>query len=120
MVLEKLQELFPEVVEGVQWDLAEGGFRNVFDFLASLRVAELTKIFDDENLPLTHGVIWNELGRNYRCFRQQDVEVSIFELLDCLADDEQVTLLTPVDYCNIVRNMSLHALVALILCYQRY
>ena len=46
--------------------------------------------------------------RNYRCFRQQDVEVSIFELLDCLTDDEQVTLLTPVDYCNIVRNMSLH------------
>ena len=36
------------------------------------------------------------------------MEVSIFELLDCLADDEQVTLLTPVDYCNIVRNMSLH------------
>ena len=86
-------------------------FRNVFDFLASLRVAELTKIFDDENLPLTHGVIWNELGRNYRCFHQQDVEVSIFELLDCL------TLLTPVDYCNIVRNKTL---VALILCYQRY
>ena len=78
------------------------------DFLASLRLAELTKIFDDENLPLTHGVIWNELGRNYRCFCQQDVEVSIFELLDCLADDEQVTLLTPVDYCNIVHNMSLH------------
>ena len=53
-------------------------------------------------------MIWNELGRNYRCFRQQDVEVSIFELLDCLADDEQVTLLTPVDYYNIVRSMSLH------------
>ena len=117
MVLEKLQELFPEMVEGVQWDLAEGGFRNVFDFLANLRVAELTKISDDENLPLTHGVMWNELGRNYRCFRQQDVEVSTFELLDCLTDDEQVTLLTPVDYCNIVRNMSLHDII---LCYQRY
>ena len=51
------------------------------DFLASLRVAELTKIFDDEYLPLTHGVIWNELGKNYRCFRQQDVEVSIFNCL---------------------------------------
>ena len=87
----------------MQWDLAEGGFRNVLDFLASLCVAELTKIFDDENLPLTHGVIWNELGRNYRCFLQQDVEVSIFEF-----DDEQMTLLTPVDYCNIVRNISLH------------
>ena len=47
MMLEKLQELFPEMVEGVQWNLTEGGFRNVFDFLASLRVAELTKIFDD-------------------------------------------------------------------------
>ena len=93
------------MVEGVQWDLVEGGFKNVLDFLASLRVAELTKIFDDENLPLTHGVIWNKLGRNFRCL---DVEVSIFELLDCLADDEQVTLLKPVDYCNIVRNMSLH------------
>ena len=78
------------------------------DFLASLRVAELTKIFDDENLPLTHGVIWNEFGRNYRCFRQQGTEVSIFELLECPTDDEQVTLLTPLDYCNIVRNMSLH------------
>ena len=77
MMLEKLQELFPEMVEEVQWDVAEGGFRNVLDFLASLRVAKLTKIFDDENLPLTQGVIWNELGRNYRCFRQQDVEVSI-------------------------------------------
>jgi len=53
-------------------------------------------------------VTWNELGRNYRCFRQEDVEVSIFELLDCLTDDEQVTLLTPADCCNIVRNMSLH------------
>ena len=108
MVLEKLQELFPEMVEGVQRDLTEGGFRNVFDFLANLRVAEFTKIFDDENLPLTHGVMWNELDRNYRCFRQQDVEVSIFELLDCLADDEQVTLLTTVDYCNIFRKITLH------------
>ena len=78
------------------------------DFLASLRVAELTKIFDDENLPLTHGVIWNEFGRNYRCFRQQGTEVSIFELLECPTDDERVTLLTPLDYCNIVCNMSLH------------
>ena len=54
------------MVEGVQWDLAEGGFRNVLDFLASLRVAEFAKILDDENLSLTQGVIWNELGRNYR------------------------------------------------------
>ena len=88
--------------------------------LASLRVAELTKIFDVENLPLTHGVMWNKLGRNYRCFRQQDVEVSTFELLDCLTDDEQVTLLTPVDYCNIVCNMSLHDTRRTSLCYQRY
>ena len=57
MVLEKLQKLFPEMVEGVQWDLAEGGFRNVLDFLANLRVAESTKIFDEENLPFTQGVI---------------------------------------------------------------
>ena len=42
------------VLEGVQWDLAESRFRNVFDFLANLRVAELTKIVDDENLLLTH------------------------------------------------------------------
>jgi hypothetical protein len=98
MMLEKLQELFPEMVEGVQWDLAKGGF--------SLCVAEFAEIFDDENLPLTHAVIWNELGRNYRCFRQQDVEVSIFELLDYPTDDEQVTLLTPVDYCNIDRGGS--------------
>ena len=52
MMVEKLQELFPEMVEGVHWDLAEGGFGNILDFLMSLRVAELTKIFDDENLPL--------------------------------------------------------------------
>ena len=49
------------MVEGVQWDLAEGGFRNVFDFLANLRVAELTKILHDENLPVTHGVMWIEI-----------------------------------------------------------
>ncbi len=86
----------------------EGGFKNVLDFLASLRVAEFAKICDDENLPLTHGVIWNQLGRNYRCFRQQGTDVSILELLDCLSDDKQVTLLTPLDYCNIIRNMSLY------------
>ena len=89
----------------MQWDLAEGGFRNVLDFfecLGRLSVFEFAKMLDDENLSLTHGVIWNELGRNYRCFRQEDVEVSIFELLDCLTDDEQVTLLTPLDYNNIL------------------
>ena len=107
-MLKKLQERFPEMVEEVQWDLAEGGFKNVLDFLASIRVAQLATILDDENFPLTHGVTWNELGRNYRCFHQQGIEVSIFDLLDCPTDDEQVTLLSPLDYCNIVRNMSLH------------
>jgi len=58
MMLEKLPELFPEMVEGVQWDVREGGFRNVLDFLASLRVAEFTQHLDDENLPLTNGVNW--------------------------------------------------------------
>jgi hypothetical protein len=29
--LEKLQELFPETVERVQWDLTEGNFRNVLE-----------------------------------------------------------------------------------------
>jgi len=29
------------------------------------------KILHNENLPLTHGVNWNELVRNYRYFRQQ-------------------------------------------------
>ncbi len=91
-----MQELFPEMVEGVRWDLAEGGFRNALDFLASLCVAAFTKILDDENLPLAHGVTWNELGRNYRCFRQQGTEVSNLELLHCPTDDEQVTLLTTV------------------------
>jgi hypothetical protein len=41
-MLEKLQELFPEMVEGVHWDLTEGNSRNVFDFLASIRVAEFS------------------------------------------------------------------------------
>ena len=44
MLLEKLPELFPEMVEGVQWDVREGGFRDVLDFLASIRVAELLSI----------------------------------------------------------------------------
>jgi hypothetical protein len=30
-MLEKLQELFPEMVEGAQWDVTEGGFRNVLE-----------------------------------------------------------------------------------------
>ena len=51
---------------------------------------------------------WNEFGRSYRCFRLQRVEVDIFDLLDFPMDDEQVTLLTVLDYCNIIRNMSLH------------
>ena len=107
-LLEKLQELFPEIVEGVQWDVTEGGFRNVLDFLASIRVAEFAKMLDDENLHLTHGVNWNELGRNYRSFRQQRVVIDIFDLLDGPTDDEQVTLLTVLDYSNIIRNMLLH------------
>jgi hypothetical protein len=96
------------MVEGVQWDVRKGGFRNVLDFLASIRVAEFVQQLDDENLPLTHGVNWNEFGRNYRCFRLQGVEVDIFDLLDFPMDEEQVTLLTVLDYCNIIRNMSLH------------
>ncbi len=51
---------------------------------------------------------WNELARNYRCFRQQGIEVCIFDLLDFPLDEDQVTLLTVLDYCNIIRNMSLH------------
>jgi len=35
-MLEKLQELFPEMVEGVHWDLTEDNFMNVLDFLARL------------------------------------------------------------------------------------
>ena len=56
----------------------------------------------------TYRVNWNEFGRSYRCFRLQRVEVDIFDLLDFPMDDEQVTLLTVLDYCNIIRNMSLH------------
>ncbi len=78
------------------------------DFLASICVAEFAQQLDDENLPLTHGVNWNEFGRNYRCFRLQGVEVDIFDLLDFPMDVDQVTLLTVLDYCNIIRNMSLH------------
>ena len=32
------------MVEGVQWDLTEGGVRNVLDFLASIRVAQFATI----------------------------------------------------------------------------
>ncbi len=42
-MLEKLQELFPEMVEGVHWDLTEGNSRkNVLDFLVNIRVAEFS------------------------------------------------------------------------------
>jgi hypothetical protein len=57
---------------------------------------------------LTHGVNWNEFGRNYRNFRLQEVELDIFDLLDFPMDEEQVTLLTVLDCCNIIRNMSMH------------
>ena len=33
---------------------------------------------------------------------QQGIEVSIFDFLDCPTDDEQVTVLTPLDYNNIL------------------
>ena len=59
----KMQELFPEMVEGVQWNLSEGNFKNVLNFQVSVRVAEQSKILDDENIPLTHGVNWNELSK---------------------------------------------------------
>ena len=32
MLLEKLPELFPELVEGVEWDVREGGFREGWTF----------------------------------------------------------------------------------------
>ena len=99
-MLEKLQELFPEMAEGVLWYLTVGNFRNVLDFLA--------KMLDEENLPLTHGVTWNELGRNCRCFRKQSVEVNIDDMLDCSTDEGKVTLLTLLNHSNIIRNMSLH------------
>ena len=35
-MLEKLQELFSDIDEGVQWVLTKGNFRNVLDFLARL------------------------------------------------------------------------------------
>jgi hypothetical protein len=108
MTLEKLLQLFPELVEEVEWDVREGGFRNVLDFLASIRVSEFTQQMDDDNLPYTHGVNWNEFGRNYRNFRLQQVEIDIYDLLDFPLDEDQVTLLTVLDYCNIIRNMSLH------------
>ncbi len=34
--------------------------------------------------------------------------MDIFDLLDFPMDEDQVTLLTVFDYCNIIRNMSLH------------
>ncbi len=89
-------------------DTPSFGLATVLDFFASIRAAELAKILDDENLPLNHGVNWNELGRDYRCFRQQGIEVNIYDLLDCSTDDDQVTLLTLLDRSNIIRNMSLH------------
>ena len=102
MLLEKLPELFPELVEGVEWDVREGGFRNVLDFLASIRVTEFNQRIDDDNLPFTHCVNWNEFGRNYRNFRLQEVEVDILDLLDFPMDEDQVTLLTVLDYCKAI------------------
>ena len=67
-LLEKLQELFPEMVEGVQWNLTEGGFRNVLDFLASIRVAELAKILDDENLMVHWEIDYRKIIGIYRNF----------------------------------------------------
>jgi len=99
-MLEKLQELFPEMAEGVLWYLTVGNVRNVLDFLA--------KMLDEENLPLTQRVIWNELGRNCRCLRKQSVEVNIDDMLDCSRDEDKVTFLTLLDHSNIIRNMSLH------------
>ena len=52
MMLEKLPELFPEMVEGVQRDVREGGFRNVLDFLASIRV-EMIDVLAYRGLGLT-------------------------------------------------------------------
>ncbi len=91
MLLEKLLKLFPELKEGVEWDVREGGFRNVLDFLASIRVTEFTQQFDADNLPFTHDVNWNEFGRNYQNFRLQEVETDIFDVLDLPLDEDQVT-----------------------------
>jgi hypothetical protein len=102
MLLEKLPELFPELVEGVEWDVREGGFRNVLDFLASIRVTEFTQQTDDENLPLTHGVNWNEFGRNYRNFRLQEEEVDIFDLLSWWFRPHKRALFIEVRYASLL------------------
>ena len=46
---ELLQELFPELRRETTWSIADGSFRSVLDFLASIRVAEFS---------ITHGVEW--------------------------------------------------------------
>ena len=53
-----LHELFPDLGDEVQWDLTESNLRNVLDFLASVRVSELSMILNSDNLPITHGVQW--------------------------------------------------------------
>ena len=106
-VRDLLHELFPDLGGEVQWDLTEGNFRNVLDFLASVRVSELSKILDSDNLPITHGVQWGELGRDCRSFRSQSREIDIYKLLDHSTDEEEVTLLTLLDHSNIIRNMSM-------------
>ena len=106
-VRDLLHELFPDLGGEVQWDLTEGNFRNVLDFLASVRVSELSKILNSDNLPITHGVQWGELGRDYRSFRSQSREIDIYKLLDHSTDEEEVTLLTLLDHSNIIRNMSM-------------
>ena len=57
-VRDLLYELFPDMGDEVQWDLTEGNFRNVLDFLAIIRVSESSKILNSDNLPITHGVQW--------------------------------------------------------------
>ena len=68
---------------------------------------EFSKILDDDNLPITHGVEWGELGRDTRCFRDQSKDLCIYDLLDHTTDEDEVHHLTLLEYSNIVRNMSM-------------
>lgn len=100
--LELLRELIPELRRETTWSITDGNFRSDLDFLASIRVAEFSKILDDDNLPITHGVEWGELGRDYRW-----KDLSIYDLLDHATDEDEIHHLTVREHSNIVRNMSM-------------
>jgi len=104
---EKIERMFPEMHASAVWDIQfdKDYVDHVLDYLVSMRVKLVTiNIRDDDGVSLAANVNWKSFGREYRRFRDLEVETGVHVWLD-LCTDDTVPKLSIIQLANIVRNM---------------